>query len=1398
MNDPLGLFDDENQGSDPLGLFSDEPPSRLDKLKGMGEAGLGLATGMVAQIPAGIGALLHIGNEATQGRLDPKQAEKVFEELQRKMSYEPRTELGKEYLDEAAKSQFMQTLNAIGGVGHTMPPVRTAPSIRSLVPKETPIPKSRFDKLDALETQKPPEAVKPTGGMTPELDLFSPDQKQLGVSPYDAVGGKWLVDENGIPVKQKLSEEVSRTADADQLRLFDDPKDTVDAGTQKALFEEKLAKQAEEGKITKAAQVEEMYARNAETKKLQEQVNQLKERLEAPRRAPRGQRGAIDLEEIGRGLKFLKEGFISARDYVETFRGTYNPKEWGSMTKALDNPGSRDTIMLMSPDQFHQMAHERIPTEINSPGAAYRRGVIKVNIDRPNGLDDIPYLKGNLESDGTFKVTAHNGRHRMDVLKEKGLELVPVRVRNLDPEFKGWGHWDTNVSQMIGQEGKTIPAPEPLTKRGVGTPDKLPELSLLPLSSVPKSQRGGIDLKSIREGVRSIADRFSKGDNTPIKDQDFTTPKERALKSLPGLKDSMDSWIPNDPTASEILSTALSEGDSNLTMRGVQSGSTLTGMKYNSSLITGVGRLFQNAQKRSEKLIRDIVYPVEHTFKKLTKAEVQDLAELFKREQVDGKVYTPEMLAEAGFSEGQIKAHQQLRQAFDAAYERQVQALQTAGRKKIPTKREAYLSSRWNGDWHVPVYSKDGKLVWYIAETSKRGAEKALQYLKDQGIEIDTTKTKVQFSKNSSRRSNNVNDAYLTMLQILDPEDSRVATIKSVMEDYMANSGYQSLAQSKHFETKAGVRGFVGDRPWKSPKSESYNLFREQFDYIKNAFTWSELQNAVKTSKEVLSNDQLVQSQPNNVKYAQQYAKNKLGFGEQAFVRDMENFIAENMGTSKKAFYDVVDTAKSFFILTKLGFNLGFAGANFVQPLFTAPMHANLSSLGYKHNPARTFILGGMDGFAGYLNHKGANVKMTEIGQYALKYAEDNGIVSRDMFDETASLGRHPVIENAEQIASTSIKEVEHMARLNAFMGYVHHLDQTGMYKDPSKLFQHAEELTNATMVDYRPGEGPLVFDQAGLVGNTLKTLQTFKFNYYNQLHHFYKEAEAGRPKGLITFLGMQAALGGALGMPFMQTVEDGWEMIKEILPDAAHLSVKEFTPKKWLIENLPDWAAYGGVSKLTGANMSSRFDTGNLADFSFDGMFPFVADIANQVGKVGKAAMNPNQTTLAEAAYAIAPPGPIQGTVETNMDAFKGPKTPEGNTPYMNPRNIQAQDANFVRTPEQEVYRRFGVTELEESKYKDLRYRQNQIERQNKERRDALAEKYFDATVRQDMKDIQKYMYRYVQYGGDPQTLIDRLESDAIRRSVPKETIDAMKAQSLSAVQKTKRMKEVLNGFNK
>lgn len=1351
-----------------------------DPIIGAMETALSFGTGAVAMPLAGLGGL-------ATGSAD--NVNKINEAL----TYQPRTKTGQEYLkntsefiDESVRQPLIRGMTPIQMEENKAELIGTigADVLLNLAPLGA-IGKAGHSVATGLA-----KAKTPTSPRLSKLDEIA-QRKQVEVEaqkPAIHVDSQGIATE-GLPARIEEIPEIVEYARQQALKRQEEVKGTVYVDSRGQASKDLGTVIKEDPQVTDTARTVQQNVLEDRARELGKDMGENRPLFDAPQeqlpipkqpfRAPSGQRGAIDLDTVKHVTEQFKRGIASARDVLNSWKGAFSEMELAKAKHAIDRPDSRDTIALMSPDDFHRMAAPRHPEELTKT-APRLRDSIKEGLKSKGGLWEMPYLR--IAPDG--KVEAHEGRHRMDVFKEQGHSLVPVRLH------KAGGKWGEGTPRyMLSQKNL-----------GNGAPDSIqfPEIMTRTGVRLPESQRGAIKPKEIGDGLKKLAKDVSlpepKIEANKIEAK-MATP-EKVVESLPGNKKALKDYIPVDPKPEDVINAALQESDSNLTMTDVQSGATMTGIKYNSSLITGIGRLYQNAQKRAEKAIRDKVYPVEHTIKDLPRNEIFELSQVMKREMFDGQQFTIADLQEAGFSSKQIDAYIQVRQMQKEALKAQNIALEKLGKKPI-TEREAYLSSRWNGDWHAAVVDEKGKLRWYIAETSKRKAENALKYLQKTG-EFKNFTGKVEYRGDSLGKRGPLADAYRTMLNVIDPSDPRAQALKSVMEEGMANEAFNTLGQKQHFKTKANVRGFIGDRPWKSPESEAFELFKQQFEYTKNAYTWAENTAATTKSKEILADPRLVEKQPNNIAYAQKYAKNKLGFGENAAVASLEASMAKVLGQDRQMFNSVIGSMKSFFILSKLGFNTGFMLANYIQPLWTAPHHANLSSLGYKHHAFQTLVNAGMDGFGGFLRHQGKKAPMTDIGIEALKYAEDNGIVNRNMFDETAGLGKHAVMEVAEKTAGFTIQGIEHMARLNAFMGFIHHLDQSGAYPDKLMLFQKAEELTNAAMVDYRPGERPMMFDQAGMVGSAASALQTFKFSYYNQLHHFYKEAVAGRPRGLLAFMALQGTVGGMLSMPFLQEIDDAWEMFKSILPDSAYLHVKDFGIKKWMIDNMNDWAAFGGMSKITGANMTSRFDSGNLVDFSLDGLFPFITDLAKQVGAVAGAVTNLNQTTTAQAAYAVAPPGPLQGAVETGMDAFKGKTNEQGNTPYFNPRKLQDHDASYVRSPTQENYRKFGLTELEESKYREQRYRQGQQEKQMTERQAAQSVKFFDAMFRQDKKDMEKYVSRYVAYGGNPEVIFNRIDEEILKSQIPKETLDAAKASTLGAIQKTKRMKELLNGFNK
>lgn len=1410
MNDPLGLFE-EDQGSDPLGLFSDTSQGMYGEankpLAGAAEVGLSMLSGMPAQIAAGVegfndaylaGPLERMLGMDTERARDPMgyAAKKVQKRQEQNFGfgqYTPSTETGQKYQEKVENvlqypvDKAGQLGEALGGNAGRFAAEIAAEGAMELLPLDIGIragkgvinrageskPSAQLDKIDQIiqERQATSPSVQndPLGLFTQE-ELFEPGLEAGGMkSPYgDPRNMRWELDENGIPFRRDLSTEVQLVQDPLQRDLFDSessggmtesldkfqqfkqaegqaresmglssPGDTNPMGLRgqvEATGELLGARMAAEGPSLDASLVQNQRLQTEKLGDIQKELSDIKQEIT---HIPNSQRGGIA---------------VADRWY------TGSPDAGRKLSRSLDEQAIRNNAegQKAGPGQYISMSEDIADTYAGDGGTIY---TVSTPFDKPFDFNKVV--------NGVSNETRYN-----QLVKELGSK-TKANEKLLQDGYDAITFSDNRGNKIAN----IFNAKELQSYRTVSRKKAFDSELSLEAIRVPKSQRGALDF-----GPKKV--KIDKTTN-------------EVMEKIPGMKEALKDYIPNDPSPEAIIQAAKQETDSSIKHTGLQSGASLTGIKTGSSLIQGIGRLYQNATKRAERNIRRFVMPAERQFNTVVKKQVGELAEVFKKEMFNGQRLTNDDLLSAGFTPKQIEAYNATRKMFDESLDAMNEARLEMGLDPI-TPKQAYVSSRWQGSWRTPVYDKKGKLVWYIAENTKGRVEKALDYLEKKGFDIDRSKSKIEF-KGQGKDHGDLQNAYLTMLEVIDPKDERALALKSVMEEGMVNNAFAALGQSKHFEEKANIRGFVGDRPWVNSTKDSYDMFRQQFQYAKNSFEWAEKNRATYKAKQILADEELNKTQPNNMEYARQYAKNNLGFGENKNIAALESALAKALGTDRHMFYKVIGDAKSFFLTTKLSVSLGYMTASILQPLYSAAWHADLSSKGFKHNPGITLTRSMLDASAGYLMHTGEsmlgkkpNLSMTDLGKNALQYAEDNGIVDLNIYDESSGLGKNKVIEGIEKTLGKTISEPEKYARLMAFMSYVHHLDQSGVFPNKETLFQKAEELTNAQMVDYRRGERPMIFEEAGAIGNAAATLQTFKFNYFNQLHYFADQWRKGNKAPMAYFLGTTLALGGALAVPFINEADTAWEFIKQhILPDNIAHDVKDFGIKKFLIENMGDWA-YGGMSKLTGANLSTRFEPQAVPEFSLDGAFPFITDLYKQGEAVAGFAMNPNETTGAQAAFAVTPPG-LQGLVETGMDTFKSGTTPDGKTIYKNPRKLEEHKFDYARTPEQELYRKLGLRELSEAKYKERKFRESSTDRLMETRRTSQVSKIFDAIVRKDKKDVMKRVDLYVKYGGNPESLDTMIQDRLLKMRVPQETLDAISASTPGAYEKVERYMELV-----
>ena len=759
---------------------------------------------------------------------------------------------------------------------------------------------------------------------------------------------------------------------------------------------------------------------------------------------------------------------------------------------------------------------------------------------------------------------------------------------------------------------------------------------------------------------------------------------------------------------------------------------------------------------------------MEDSFRKLSRKEVEDVATLLKTEMFRRERLTPEQVNQLGLTDKQLLAYQRLRDMNKAAYDDQNAARLEAGKDPI-TELEFYMSSRWQGDFRIPLTDANGKLMWYVAADNKWSAGRHADTIAKQ---FGLTKGKMSVVK-SSRRGGDMGNVYTSMLEVLGKDNPMVKEIKNWIESDTSEAAQKVRGQLKHFEPKGNTRGFIGDRPYKSKSSEALDLIQSQIDYAKNAHYWAEMQRAGTEVKKILADETLNQTQPQNMQYVREYWLDQIGFNESKVIKALEDSIRD-LGVSPNQIGRGINTVKNLWVTQKLALSLGFFASNVMQFGATFPHLFDLQRQ-YGGNPLTSLINGVLSGSMMATGHKtqqnpafykavamspGNNKFLLE----AMRYAEDNSVIARSIYDESPIASSFSPYASVMNFAGKSITLPETYLRGVVYMTYVNQLKSSGKFKNNLDLFRVAEERTNASMGDYREGEKALVFSKLGQIGNAANTLQTFPMNYYNQWSWAGREAGKGNVVPMVTMFAMQAYLAGMMGIPIMSELDRGLEFLKDWLSKenpSAWAKIKDFNLKEAALQ-LPmgEEILYGKLSTDTGLGLTSRAAAPVPSEMVQTPFAP-AADIGTQVIQAGKAVADPmDAQKRAQALYSAAPTG-LQGFLETGplKDQVAGKFNEKtGTTVYNKPRDMADRNATVERTPREEQIRKYGLRAQSEVVRKDMEYITGRRAMQNRNVLRELPDSIYNELRKEDAKRSRELIQLYLSLGGTPAQLTSGL----------------------------------------
>lgn len=888
------------------------------------------------------------------------------------------------------------------------------------------------------------------------------------------------------------------------------------------------------------------------------------------------------------------------------------------------------------------------------------------------------------------------------------------------------------------------------------------------IAGIPRSQRGGVNLKEVSNALGKVENAMSK-----------------FYGKIPGHKEVMEGFSQRYPNVEQLRKQIIEAGkNSKQYFNNLQSGSSLSAIQTKDPLIKGVSSIMQAAAKRVDHNIELFVRPIEDGLQRLRKADPQafiDLGEVFKREMLQRKVYSPEQLSQAGFNPEQVQLYTEMRDLYNRTYEAQNAVLEGQSRPKL-SKLEYYMASRWKGDWGTSVYGPDGKLMWVIRGDSKAEVQAGLKHLENSGVEFDKNLTKVEYTKKDPQKFADYPAAYSAMVQHLSEHNPMTKAAREAMETMDAEAVFKMLGQNKHFMTKANVRGFIGDRPWVSKFDDINDMFHQQMQYNKNAFEWAEMQQASKMADSLLDDPTIAKQSPDSAQYARDVVDHYVGRGDHQLFNKVEQQLAKSIGRSQSEIRNATTGLKSLWITQKMMTNLGnIFIQNPLQFVNSLAWHRDLSFSGVKHNALKTFASATSDTFAGLSQHYGASLGLdkgmkpvTKIGQDAINYARANGMLDMSVFDEHTDLATPEWQRKYNKTVGRAQIESDKLSRFAAFMGYVHHLDQSGLFPDKMELFREAEHYTRGSMVDNSFKERPFVIQDTGSIGQLGSALQSYSMNYLNQLAGFSRQAAKGNITPLATFLATSAALSGVSGVTGFNWFGDMYDYLRDNSPE-AYTSLPDF--RKFLYELESDGSfnsiamTRGIPSAIAGADLGPKFEASLQVPIA--GM---VTDIGKQATDVTS---NLAKGDFAKAAYTVAPAGAAKGALEIGTGAFQDKRTGKYSDTKGN------FEKGFYRSEEDKLYKKLGLTSIAEARTKDRIYFRNRDAASNSQ-----ATQYFTNKIVKSVFDGDQINDRAIQKLAqvNPEALNNlgkAIEKEALARGMDDQALAVVKMKTLPQIQR-------------
>lgn len=634
----------------------------------------------------------------------------------------------------------------------------------------------------------------------------------------------------------------------------------------------------------------------------------------------------------------------------------------------------------------------------------------------------------------------------------------------------------------------------------------------------------------------------------------------------------------------------------------------------------------------------------------------------------------------------------------------------------------------------------------------------------------------------SNRYYSDIFSGWNDVLNLLGREDPRFAEVTSIVDKAVLDANNRLFNFNVHELAKKGVVGNEGNKPWLSPKENADQAFKALVRYFEEGFQHHALQVPLKEMREIMTAPE-TDHMPNAKNYLEQYVKkvtgddlNQLGRAintilDQPF-RFMPNFSIDKnknvkfgVGVGPSVPMKLSGAIKNNMAQLYMGwFNWMFTAAQMVQPVQTGLPFLQHAASRIGADPmqvAKSMGKGGVDFLVAFTESvggkeiKGLDPTMRE----AFKYAKERGMFEFSEIERAYQGTQSRVGRAKDQLAEVNMKLGEQTTRTPMFMAFADLLVSQGIPKE--RAFPIAENLTQASMIDYHQWERPMVYGKLGVMGGFMSGLTTFKHGLTSQGVYLGKQlvkpvGGAKRSAAVLPLAYATAAaiaFAGITGMPFYNELDSVYRYMTN------HLGGEEHSIRGSFLSNSPEWLNSGMVSAASGLNLQSKFST---ADMIPDASHPLRA-----ISPYGEGAWN-----IAKTGYDFAKNRDAQG--ERN---FAGAVTPSGWKGVTENYLSKDENGNFLgkdglpilhRTEDEWQTRMFtGVRSQREALERQSIWDARSKERSDTERRKEIATEYERRIVNNNMDtdSQQKLMQEYQDRKGDVADLLRLWQKAAIEK---------------------------------